>query len=221
MASHFFIYSDYCQHCNNFINALNKHPILYESMIRINIDVDPKTKQRPSLFYDIQNQLQFKIEEVPTIVINNGEYVLSGIEAFKWLEFELKQISQKELAGFNSIEMGSFSDTYATYGSNDLHDARDQSFQFLHRPSEKIDTPPEDANNVSNNDISKKQQERDNLNIKATYRKAQSNSSIDFTNPNFGYSNNFGGGNNGGSGSTKQRNIESRLQELIAQREQF
>jgi hypothetical protein len=216
MASHFLIYSDYCQHSTNFINALNKHPILYESIIRINIDVDPKTKQRPSLFYDIQNQLQFKITEVPTIVINNGEYILSGVEAFKWLEFEIKQITQKELSGFNSIEMGSFSDSYATYGSNDLHNARDQSFQFVNRPSEKINTPPEDSTTTSNNDVSKKQQERDNLNIKATFQKANSN--IDFTNPNFGYSNNFNGNSNGNS---KQRNIESKLQELIAQREQF
>ena len=101
------LFSDYCIHSTNFINALMKHPEIYEEFIRVNIDVNPSTKKRADIFYTVQEQLQHKITEVPTIVINKGEYVLAGAEAFKWLEhMTQKEELENELTPFNPIEMG-------------------------------------------------------------------------------------------------------------------
>jgi len=44
------IYSDYCVYSKNFIQTLMKYPELYESFIRMNIDVDASTKKRPKAF---------------------------------------------------------------------------------------------------------------------------------------------------------------------------
>jgi hypothetical protein len=110
-----------------------KYPELYNSFIRMNIDVDIQTKRRPKSFYQLQEVLDTKITKVPTLITQNAQYILSDIEAFKWLEYQIKLLSDTsgELQGFNPNEMGSFSDNYANYGSTDLCDAKAQSFKFF------------------------------------------------------------------------------------------
>lgn len=126
------IYSDYCVYSKNFIQTLMKYPDLYNSFIRMNIDVDPATKQRPKAFYQIQQVLEIKITKVPTLITPNAQYVLSDVDAFKWLEYQVKLLSDTsgELQPFNPNEMTSFSDNYAEYGSTNLCDAKEQSFKF-------------------------------------------------------------------------------------------
>lgn len=157
------IYSDYCIHSTNFINGLMKHPEVYEIFIRVNIDIDPATRQRPDIFYQIQNVLQYKIQEVPTVILPNAEHILTGVEAFKWLEYQLSEQNKSvELTPFNPVEMGSFSDSYSTYGSNNNNeDAKEQTFKFINKPDEPINTPKEDSSVVSKDAYSKKQQERE------------------------------------------------------------
>lgn len=241
------IFSDYCAHSQNFLNALFKHPHIQSEFVPLNIDVDPKTHRRPQEFYDIQKQLDFEISEVPTIIVDKGEYVLSGQEAFKWLEYKINMTNtERELEGFNGNEMGSFSDSYATFGSTELHDAKEQSFKFIGKPDQPIDTPQEDGS-VSQDDYNRKQKEREQFGNTSSgmgggrggnmgmggggnMQKPVGKQRIDFTNPNFGFANSMqsahtgGGGMGGGRGggnASKQREIESRLQELIAQREQI
>lgn len=155
------IYSDYCNYCATFINAVVKHPKIYEAFVTINIDANPSTKQRPRIFYDVQNALNHKIARVPTIVIDNGNYVLTGEEAFKWLDYEIKRINESSLSPFNPNEMGSFSDQYSKFGSTDLHDATEQSFKFLSNSNDKIYTP--DENSVERKDLSATQKERESI----------------------------------------------------------
>ncbi len=126
------IYSDYCVYSKNFIKTLMKYPDLYNSFIRMNIDVDPNTKKRPKAFYQIQEVLDIKITKVPTLITPNAQYVLSDVDAFKWLEYQVKLSSDTsgELQPFNPNEMGSFSDNYSSFGSTDLCDAKEQSFKF-------------------------------------------------------------------------------------------
>jgi hypothetical protein len=109
-----------------------KYPDLYDSFIRMNIDTDPSTKKRPKAFYQIQDVLDIKITKVPTLITPNAEYVLSDVDAFKWLEYQVKLLSDTsgELQPFNPNEMGSFSDNYSSFGSTDLCDAKEQSFKF-------------------------------------------------------------------------------------------
>ena len=136
------IYSDYCIHSKNYLQMLMKHPNIYETFIRMNIDVDPQTKQRPNVFYKIQQQLNKKIVRVPTIIIKNeknGEILLlSDKDAFKWLDFKInanKEGGDTSIKGININEMGSFSDGYSKYNENSnesthINDANEQSFKF-------------------------------------------------------------------------------------------
>jgi hypothetical protein len=180
MSNSMLIYSNYCVYSNKFIEILQKHKELANSFNFLNIDVDPQTGRRPQLFYDIQKQLNFNIKEVPTILLNDGEYILAGEEAFKWLDYEVKKTSKKNLEGFNPNEMGSFSDMYSPLGNTDLHNASEQSFKFIHKPNDNIQTPPEDANEIN------------------------------FTNSGFV---------TGTENMSKEKLIESRLEELIAERQ--
>lgn len=271
------IWSEYCNHSKNFINTLIKHNELFESFVRINIDVDPQTHKRPALFYQIQSALNFKIAQVPTIIVNNGEYILPGVEAFKWLDYTInkQQVVKEELQGFNPNEMGSFSDAYAKYGSTKLHDATDQSFKFIDKQDQKIETPQEEGV-LTQDEMMKKQRERESIDFKqlnngvsgnnrpqfnenftninankkeinlsqysntrndASFMPRVSKSRIDFTNDNFGFAGelnsnvnsnvngNVIGGSGGGTGASlsrseiKQREIDQRLQQLMADRE--
>jgi hypothetical protein len=228
-------YSEYCIHSTNFINTLMKHQELYESFIRISIDVDTNTRQRPKVFYDIQNELNIKITEVPTVITPGPEYILAGADAFDWLEFQMNKLKEtsKDIEGFNSMEMGSFSDSYSTYGSSDLYDAKEQTFKFIGKNDDKIETPPETSSGVSKDDYSRKQQERetfDNVN----YSKPGNKSGGNMGGGNMGGGNmgggnmgggNMGGGNMGGGnmggGSDKQRDMDDKLKRMIAERENF
>jgi hypothetical protein len=132
------IFSKYCKYSHNFLQILIKHPELYDSFIRMNIDINPTTKKRPDMFYKIQQMLNRKISKVPTIITPGAEHILSDQDAFKWLEFQInhlnKQMSKEAgLTPFNPNEMISFSDNYAKYdksGSTDLNDANEQSYKF-------------------------------------------------------------------------------------------
>lgn len=126
------IYSDYCVYSKNFLETLMKYPELFNSFIRMNIDVNPSTRKRPDAFYQIQKMLDIKITKVPTLITPNAQYILSDVEAFKWLEHQIKLLTDTsgELQPFNPNEMISFSDNYANFGSTNLCDAKEQSFKF-------------------------------------------------------------------------------------------
>lgn len=128
-----FIYSDYCVYSTNFLKTLMKYPDLYNSFIRMNIDVIPESRQRPKAFYQMQDALGVKITKVPTVITPNAQYILSDVDAFKWLEHQVKLLTDtsEDLQPFNPTEMTSFSDNYANFGSTDLCDAKSQSFRFL------------------------------------------------------------------------------------------
>jgi hypothetical protein len=127
------IYSDFCVYSKNFIETLMKHETLFDSFIRMNIDVQPNTKKRPHAFYQIQEALDTKITKVPTIITPNAQYILSDVNAFKWLEHQIRLLNSEsdDLEPFNPNEMSSFSDNYSNFGSTDLCDAKEQSFKFF------------------------------------------------------------------------------------------
>lgn len=133
------IYSDFCIHSKNYLQTLMKHPDIYNTFIRMNIDVDHKTKQRPSIFYKIQQELNKKIVRVPTIIVKNSTsneiLLLSDKDAFKWLDFQINKDGGTSIKGFNINEMGSFSDGYSKFNENGnvsthINDANEQSFKF-------------------------------------------------------------------------------------------
>lgn len=212
-------YSNYCIHSTNYINALVKHPEIFESFIRINIDIDPETKSRPAAFYEIQSMLNCKIAEIPTIVVSNGEYVLTGVEAFKWLEHQISSTEEnKELIPFNPIEMGSFSDSYASYGSNDLNDAKEQTFKFIGKEEEKINTPQETSGNVSKDDLANKQHERESFTNMPQQKLKKMVSPQQIQQQQFNQQQ-FNQRQRAGKLSNKQKDFDQRLQQMIMDRE--
>lgn len=212
-------YSEYCVHSNNFINVLMKHQDIFDAFIRVNIDVDKKTKMRPDIFYTVQNTLNYKITEVPTIVIMGGEYILSGVEAFKWLESQIKSDEPEELSGFNPIEMGSFSDSYSSYGSKGLNDdVKEQSFKFIGKPDIKINTPEETGGNISSEEYNLKQRERENFGVPKQNGSHDMFNSVHAPPINLDRSL-FTNNRNNQNMSQKQKDLDNRYQQMLADRQ--
>jgi hypothetical protein len=197
------VYSTHCKHSIRFMETLMQHSELFDSFIRLNIDIDPQTRKRPKLFSEIQQALQYKISEVPTIIVENAKYVLAGEEAFKWLE-EVVAPPKESVSGFNPIEMSAFSDSYAHYGNTSMNDnTADQCFKFLNKTDEKINTPQEDTH-VTADDYTKKQLERESFQNTSLPTSASGPSAPEK------YS----------SGSQKQKELDSRYQQLLMERDQ-
>jgi hypothetical protein len=225
------IYSNYCNYSKLFIQYLLQFPELYDSFIRLNIDYDINTKQRPKEFYEIQEHLQFKITDVPTIIVQNGEYILSGKEAFSWLEYQLNELNKQleiqqdpnlnqenELEPFNPLEMGCFSDGYAGLDNNSTPNS--QSFQFLNEPMQNIKTPQESNENFEkqNSQFNNEEQEeysnymkkRNSVNNNPKYQSSVNR-------PVSQFSNNYDKSNP--KINRKQNEIDKKYEELLAQRE--
>lgn len=214
------VYSDFCAHSEKFLQLLLRVPELNQQFVRLNIDVDPTTRRRPDAFYQIQTALQHKILEVPTIIVENASYVLSGEQAFKWIEYQHSQTQKKRgLEAFCENEMGSFSDMYARFGSTDLNDATEQSFKFIKKQDEFIQTPPE-SDVGANVDFKSKERERESFDASSCHTGQQKEwyGNFDFTGQTaFG----DGGRAHVAIGSEKQRDIDSRLEQLMSERERM
>lgn len=141
-------YSSFCKHSSVFMEGLKKHPMLFKNFVKVPIDPNPQTKQRPKLFYDLQVVLKQRIKSVPTIIVEEGQYVLTDKEAFKWLEFNLQK-DRETIKGFSLAEMNAFSDKYADFGSSPISNMMDdqhvqhQNFHFLNEQIDHIMTPAE------------------------------------------------------------------------------
>jgi len=79
--SYILFYSNYCRHCEKFIQILESSG---ESVYfaKVCADRDRVTRQRPALLST------YKIKEVPTIIVENR--VLPGLDAFRWLANRLE-----------------------------------------------------------------------------------------------------------------------------------
>jgi len=230
------IYSNYCQHSGVFANTLSEIPSLRENFELLNIDINPKTNSRPPFFYEIQRQLNHKITEVPTIIIGGGEYILSGEEAFKWLEFQLQQLQQAggeqeqqqlqhqpDLQGFNPNEMGAFSDSYAPLGTTDMNSGSDQSFRFINRTEQSIETPPE-TGAVTSEEYTRKQREREAFgNTTEAPMRETFHTPRQYTDRMVPMQNQVPEQRSLSKGkkNTKQKEVDARLQELLMQRDQM
>lgn len=214
------IYSNYCIHSQNFSKLLMKNPDLYDEFIRMNIDVNPETKQRPPIFYKIQQELGQKITKVPTIIVKEADsdslLILSDKDAFKWLELQTRPVDAG-LSPFNQNEMNSFSDGYAKFGSTDLHDATEQNFKFFKNINGKTVLQGESfkCGPIKGPDSFKEKISDSSLNTEEVYKKLESERknvvtpqsaptrSINFTGSQF---------------NSKQKDLDSRLQQLMMDR---
>ena len=236
------IYSDYCVYCKNFLETLMKYPDLYNSFIRMNIDIDVQTKRRPKAFYQLQEILNIKITKVPTLITPNAEHILSDVDAFKWLEYQIKLLSNTsdEVLPFNPNEMISFSDNYSNLGSTDLYDAKEQSFKFFKDGQLNDDNylnttktwDPKNTNGFLNDlekstpnmDLSSKQNERqyfDNIRGKTTNTNPMQARQMNPQNINFTDANLFSNNYNKDGRSIKGKEVDMKLQQLMNDRDKI
>lgn len=143
------IYSKYCKYSCDFLDTLAQTP-LAQNFQYVNIDLNPQTGTRSDDFYTIKNilsqHLSYQLKTVPTIIVEKGEFILSGKDAFEWLKYKINTIhnsntsnvsmqisksngrenddghhnneSNGDPSGFSQHEMGAFSDIYSTFGLN-------------------------------------------------------------------------------------------------------
>ena len=81
-----FVCSSLCQNCVELADIMSANQKKFQNVIVLNIGIDSVTKKRPRAYYDLQNILEWKIKSVPTIITENAERILSGVEAFEWVK---------------------------------------------------------------------------------------------------------------------------------------
>lgn len=213
------IYSNYCTYSQSFMQKLSDSPEIFEAFIRICIDVDINSGKRPDIFFVIQEALQKRITKVPTIIIQGGNLVLSGSEAFSWLKSVLTetQESSKEPDAFAPNEMVGLSDSYSKFGSNDMNDATEKSFVFLNRQLDSIPTPEDDHVKITQQDYQKIQDERDSFNLPSQSQQSQKPNSFpvmpqmqqQMTRPRENFQN---------APQRKEKDLDKKLEQLIMER---
>jgi hypothetical protein len=170
------IYSNHCPHSVKLYNILKDNNMTNKYKL-LCIDVDSKTKKRPMRFYEIQKLLNVNITHVPTIIVDNAKYVLTGSEAFKFIQTFKQNIAVSksnenvdlnikniEPMAFNPNEMGSTSDNYLNFGNIDNYHSAEvpkQNYQFLN-DNFTIETPDEASFN-GNVDYYKKISQRESF----------------------------------------------------------
>lgn len=156
-------YSNYCVHSKDLLSQLKEKPQLFDNTVRVCIDVNPDTRKRPEIFYVIQDSLQLRITQVPTMISSGGEDILVGNDIFLWI----KSMTEKrtDLTPFNPNEMMGLSDTYSSFGSESMNDASSKSYCFLSRELESINTPEETQGKVTQQDLQRMQNERESFKV--------------------------------------------------------
>ena len=96
--------SSFCKHSVEFVNKMKEESEKFEDVVIIKIDVDKGTNKRPQAFYDIQNIYEWKITSVPTVIVDNGKSVLSGEDAFEWVDSVINQQVEYKPSNLNVNE---------------------------------------------------------------------------------------------------------------------
>jgi thiol-disulfide isomerase/thioredoxin len=76
----------------------------FEDVIILKIDVDKLTNKRPQAYYDIQNIYEWSIKSVPTVIVDDGKKVLSGEDAFNWLDSVINKLPDYKPSNLNVNE---------------------------------------------------------------------------------------------------------------------
>lgn len=235
------IFSNYCKFSNHFLETLKQYPDLYNSIVMLNIDVDPNTKRRPEVFYQIQQALDTKITKVPTIITPDSQ-ILIDTNAFKWLEYniiKLQELLQQqkeetkkeveddtELEGFNANEMTSFSDNYASLDTNpNVQSYKHYEDGKLNDDNYLQTNKAWDPNNKTTNGFLDELETNTNTNSN-TFTNRQSinlqpqRQNINFADPNFGLAGKLNVNQKHSKGTGKSKELDSKLEDLLHAREE-
>lgn len=245
------IYSNYCNFSQEFINILANVPVLLSEFKFICIDIDKTTKKRSEEFFQIKKilkeQFNYTLKCVPTIIVENGEFILCDKDAFEWLNYKINTINNKmsseneiqqqqqdvhqevedaEVSGFNPNEMGALSDIYSTFGFDDTDpctDAKEQCFAFLGKKI-CIDTPDGELPTNLPKQVPQQPQQQQSKSVRFSNSGNMSNmSNLSRNMSNISFTSNKSNMNKGNMnnkmyGSEKEKEITNKYEELMQER---
>lgn len=120
-------YSQYCQHSQDFIVALQKTGY-HDKFVKICVD-DKKYKIPPS------------ITAVPSIIIPEYNEPLQAADTFAWINSIIEKKSQTDtIEAYHPTVMSGFSDSYSSIEDGGEATPMSHSFDFIH-DAFKINTP--------------------------------------------------------------------------------
>ncbi|NDA63325.1 MAG: hypothetical protein EBX50_14990, partial [Chitinophagia bacterium] len=74
---------------------------LAKQFVYVNVDVDPNTKKRGDDFLALKSILaqkfNYNLNSVPTIIVENGEFILKDSDAFEWFKHTLDTFSNTQM----------------------------------------------------------------------------------------------------------------------------
>ena len=131
-------YSNQCKYCKELAQLLNKYNITDQF---ITICVDDKNLKLPKI-----------VTSVPLVIMKESNVILEGDQIFDFLN---KKYKKKDLVGYNTLEMGGYSDNFSMVSESDDNIEKnvqsfDQSFANI-QSNCSISTPNEDSNNYNAN----------------------------------------------------------------------
>jgi hypothetical protein len=88
------LYSTDCKYSNSFLDSLHENKTLYNSFIKVNINKNKRTNKRSQIYTNLVKEFPEYIKSVPCIVLNNKTVILSGNEAFAWLNYTLDNLEE-------------------------------------------------------------------------------------------------------------------------------
>lgn len=93
------VFSNYCKYSLEYVNALSEFNLI-DDFVLVNVDIQKDTKQRSSDFVNLKKilkeQYQYDLKSVPTIIVENGELILSDSDAFDWLRFTINTLNNSK-----------------------------------------------------------------------------------------------------------------------------
>lgn len=86
--------SSFCEHSRALVEKMKTTKEHFKDVVFIKIDMDVTTRKRPQAFYDLQNVFEWNIKTVPTVITNEGKSLLSGRDAFEWVDETVQTASE-------------------------------------------------------------------------------------------------------------------------------
>jgi len=136
------IYSKKCPHSLKIINRINDLDLDFDG-----IEITSKNKI-PPIIRQIENYFNMKINYVPTIIVDSGEYMLSGNDIYDWFDIisnpSNQIIENSNTNNFKTVE--SFNTNFVNYNqTQNSTKSIDDNFKQMNIKDERFD-------NVNNTD---------------------------------------------------------------------
>ncbi len=110
------VYSTYCNYSMQLLEKLsNEYKKIYDKLVRMNIDVNPNTGKRPKIFIDIQTMINYNIDRVPSLILEDGT-VLTDTHIQNWIDIQ----NSNEIPAISGFDSFTENNNFSTIGNGNL-----------------------------------------------------------------------------------------------------